>query len=72
MTDPVVLEARIAELASALFEGDRGQAYAFFPSQPQLLLQSDRLMPLVGLLTAELKASLSQVEVICVYRYKYL
>lgn len=60
--DPGVMGEWFAELAAALFKGDREEASAFLSCQPLLLTESERLRPLVRLLTEELKATLPQAS----------
>lgn len=60
--DPQVLEECFAEMSEALFDGDMAAASKLLVSSPLLLPQSDRLGPLVTLMTGELEATLSQVK----------
>lgn len=55
------LDERMAEMSGVLFGGETEAAATVVAECPWLLLQSDRLRPLVDLMTQELGASLSQV-----------
>lgn len=53
-------------IAQEVFEGDMARASVLFGRQPLLLSYSDRIGPLVRLMTDELKATVPQVSFVVV------
>ena len=59
--DPDLMEHNFNRMCTDLCEGDTEQASALLLWKPFLLPQSERLAPLVRLMTEDLQATLSQV-----------
>lgn len=62
--DPAAMQECLSRMTDEVFHGDENSASALFVRQPVLLLESDRVRPLVRLMVEELKATLPEVCVV--------